>query len=107
MPHTNVSSADFKQEVIDYQGKVLVDFWALWCGPCQMLGPIIEQISEDLEDLKDSIKVVKVNVDDNQDLAQKYGIQSIPTVLIFQDGQVKQTLTGLRTKQDYINALEE
>ena len=104
MPHTNVSSADFKQEVLDYQGKVLVDFWAPWCGPCQMMGPIIEQLSEEL---KDSVKMVKVNVDDNQDLAQKYGIQSIPTVLIFQDGQVKQTLTGLRTKQDYINALEE
>ena len=102
MPHLNVTSANFDQEVLSSKIPVLADFWAPWCGPCQMLGPTIEQLSEEL---KDSVKVVKINIEEAPDLAEKYNIQSIPTVLIIKNGQIKQTLNGLRGKQDYLDAL--
>ena len=82
---------------------LLVDFWAPWCGPCQMLGPIIDEIGDEL---KDQVKVVKINVDENQDLAVKYNISSIPAVLFFENGQLKNTIIGFHQKQDYLNALK-
>jgi len=101
--HTIVDQKNFQSEVLDYQGQVIVDFWAPWCGPCQMLGPIIDEIGDEL---KDQVKVVKINVDENQELATKYNISSIPAVLIFAKGQVINTLIGFRQKQDYLNALK-
>jgi thioredoxin 1 len=83
-------------------GKVLVDFWAPWCGPCQMLGPIIEEVEKEMGD---KIKVQKINVDEETELAAQYTISSIPAVYIFVDGEVKETIVGLRQKQDYIDAL--
>jgi len=83
-------------------GKVLVDFWAPWCGPCQMLGPIMQEVEKEMGD---KIKVQKINVDEDTQLANQYNISSIPAVYIFVDGEVKETIIGLRQKQDYIDAL--
>lgn len=85
-------------------GKTLVDFWAPWCGPCQMLGPVLEELKQELAG---QVNIQKVNVDEEQALAEKYGISSIPAVLIFKDGELKETLVGFRPKQDYLDALNK
>jgi len=104
-PMTQITKYDeFKTEVLETSGAVLVDFWAPWCGPCQMLSPIIENVALGL---KDKVKVVKVNVDEAQEIATKYNIVSIPTVIIFKEGQIVDTLIGFRQKEDYINAINK
>lgn len=101
--HLTVDQNTFQEEVINFKGQVLVDFWAPWCGPCQMLGPIIDEIGDELVN---SVKVAKVNVDENQELAGNFNVSSIPTVLIFENGQVKNTLIGFHQKQEYLDALK-
>lgn len=82
----------FQQEVLAEQGVVLVDFWAAWCMPCRMIGPIVEKIARDYQG---KVKVVKVNVDENPAISQRYEIMAIPTLMLFKQGKVVQRLAGL------------
>ncbi|MBO4392601.1 MAG: thioredoxin [Clostridia bacterium] len=101
MAHTVITAANFEEEVIRSDKPVLVDFWATWCGPCRMLAPVIEEISEERND----IKVCKIDVDEEPELAAEYGIQSIPTLIVFKDGQPVKKSIGVRPKDDIIAML--
>jgi thioredoxin 1 len=90
----NITEQDFNKEI--KEGKVLVDCYAEWCGPCKMLSPIVDELSEELTD----VKFFKLNVDDNQELAQEYQIMSIPTLLIYEDGKLVNTSVGLKSKDE-------
>ncbi len=91
----NLTKENFKSEVLESKGVVVVDFWAPWCGPCRALGPILEEFAHENE----NIKVAKVNVDDNQEIAGEYRVMSIPTVIIFKDGEVINKSVGLVPKE--------
>ena len=103
MAHLEGTNTNFKTEVLDFKGKVLVDFWASWCGPCQMLSPVIDEIGQELGD---KIKIVKVDVDAQNELAGTYNVSSIPTVIIFNNGQISDTIVGFHQKQDYLAKLK-
>ena len=96
------TDATFSSDVIDSDQPVLVDFWAPWCGPCRMVGPIIDRISEKMAG---KIKVYKLNVDENPLTASQYGITGIPTVIIFRNGKVEREFVGVQPEQVYLNAL--
>lgn len=96
-----IAEENFEEEVLNSELPVLVDFWAPWCGPCRMMGPIVEELAE--ENLE--IKVCKLNVDEASDIARKYEIESIPTLIYFNNGIALKTLVGLRTKQDILNEI--
>jgi thioredoxin 1 len=98
------SDLTFQKDVLESDMPVLVDFWAPWCGPCRMLGPIIEAIGGKVDG---KAKVVKLNVDENPQTAGKYGITGIPTVIIFKNGQILKQFVGVQPEQVYIKALEE
>lgn len=98
------TDANFNTEVIAASVPVLVDFWAPWCGPCRVQGPIVEELATAFAGK--AVKIGKMNVDDNQETAQKYGIMSIPTIMIFQRGEVVQQLVGLQSKEKLQAVLE-
>ena len=96
---TSVTSENFDKEVINSNKPVLVDFWAEWCGPCKALSPVLDEIASEMEG---KAHVVKVNVDQASDLAQKYGIRGIPTLIFFKNGEVKSTLVGNQAKAEIV-----
>ena len=97
-----VNSQNFEEEVLKSEKTVLVDFYADWCGPCKMLSPIVDQVAEENED----IKVVKVNVDDAQDLARKYQVMSIPTLVVIKEGKEINRSVGLIDKNQVVNMIK-
>jgi len=104
MATMNVSESDFDTQVLQSDQPVLVDFWAEWCAPCRALGPTIEELAGEYEG---RAKVAKVNIDDAQQIAVKYGIQSIPSVLVFKNGEVVSQSVGLAPKEKLAASLDE
>lgn len=93
---TNITKKNFEAEVLKSEKPVLVDFWATWCGPCKMIGPVIEEIANEHPE----IKVCKINVDEEGELSIKHGVMSIPTLMIFKNGEIAQTAIGYRPKEE-------
>ncbi len=100
----NLTAKDFDSTINGSDKPVLVDFWAAWCGPCRMLGPAIEELATDYEG---KAVIAKLNVDDAQDIAQKFGVMSIPAVMIFKDGKVVDSSVGVKPKTYYSKALDK
>jgi len=100
----NVGDSDFKKEVLESQQPVLVDFWASWCAPCRAIAPAVEELATQY---KGKVKVAKMNIDDNQDTPQQFGVRSIPTLLVFKGGKVVDQIVGAVPKSKLEDALKK
>ncbi len=103
MAIVNVTNANFEEEVLKSDKKVLVDFWADWCGPCRMIAPVLEEISAE----RDDIKVCKINVDENPELAQQYMVRSIPMMVVIKDGEKAGVTLGFQPKASILKCVDE
>lgn len=104
MSEVMLTDQTFKKEVLESEMPVLVDFWAPWCGPCQMIGPIISEIAEEM---KTEIKVGKLNVDENTQTAGEYGVMSIPTLKLFKGGKIIEEMVGLQPKEIIVEKIKK
>ena len=102
MAALKITKDNFQAEVLEAKGTVLVDFWASWCGPCKMIGPIIDQIADERTD----VKVCKINVDDEPELATQFKVMSIPTLIVFKDGQIATQSMGAKPKAAILALLD-
>ena len=100
---THVTSENFENEVMQSDKPVVVDFWAEWCGPCKALSPVLDEIATEMND---QARIVKVNVDQASDLAQRFGIRGIPTLIFFKNGEVKSTLVGNQPKSEIVKNIQ-
>lgn len=98
-----ITEENFEEEVLKSEKPVILDFYADWCGPCKMMSPIVDEIAEELGD---NVKVGKVNTDENMGLSEKYGIMSIPTIMVFKNGNVEKTFVGVTPKEEIISAVK-
>ena len=103
MATIKITKANFEAEVLNSDKPVLVDFWAAWCGPCRMVGPVVDELAAELTD----VKVGKINVDEEQELAMKYGVMSIPTLMVFEKGQVANKVIGAHPKASILKMLNK
>ena len=103
MHDISITDENFEDKVLQDKGIVLVDFWAPWCGPCQMLGPIIEELAKEM---KDGVNIYKLDVDANPQTAERYGIMSVPTIIIFKDGKKIEQATGMQSKETLREKIE-
>lgn len=102
MAIVEINNANFMSEVLESDKKVLVDFWAPWCGPCRMVSPIVDEIANE----SDKVKVAKINIDEQPQLASQYGVMSIPTLMVFHNGEVVDKAVGARNKAFILQMLE-
>ncbi len=98
-----INESNFDDEVIKSSQPVLVDFWAEWCGPCKMIAPLLDEIAQEKSG---SVKVAKVNVDENQSLSARYNIRAIPTLLLFKGGELRDQITGMTSKKNLLDKIE-
>ncbi|MCI9177119.1 MAG: thioredoxin [Clostridia bacterium] len=97
-----LENKNFEKEVLQSQKTVLIDFWASWCGPCRMMAPVVEEIAQSQEE---TLKVGKVNIDENQELAEKYGVMSIPTFIVIKNGQETARTVGVQSKEEIMKLI--